>query len=73
VEAALERWEVVEDFLPPPEEFRRMRKERITILLDKEIVGFFKENAKKCDTKYQSLINDVLCKYVQKHKEKCAK
>ncbi|MCQ2105073.1 MAG: BrnA antitoxin family protein [Fibrobacter sp.] len=56
----------IEDFLPPPAELaKREKKEKITIQLDSACVQFFKDAAEKSGSKYQTLINAVLVKYVE--------
>jgi predicted DNA binding CopG/RHH family protein len=63
--------EAVSDFLPPPEKLiRKEPKVKITIILNSGSVDFFKKFAKKNNVKYQTMINEVLDKYVQKYKEK---
>jgi uncharacterized protein (DUF4415 family) len=66
IEAALERSVPVEDFLPSPAEIAKWgEKERVTIMLDSGIVDFFKEQAQKYGSKYQTMINGVLSSYKQ--------
>ena len=60
----------MDDFLPPPEELvRKEPKVKITITLNSGSIDFFKKHAKKNNVKYQTMINEVLNKYVQKYKE----
>jgi predicted DNA binding CopG/RHH family protein len=62
---------VIADFLPPPEELiRKEPKVKITISLNSGSVDFFKKYAQKSNVKYQTMINEVLDKYVQKYREK---
>jgi uncharacterized protein (DUF4415 family) len=62
---------IVFDFLPPPEELvRKESKVKITIALNSGSVDFFKRFAKKNNVKYQTMINEVLDKYVQKYKNR---
>ena len=62
---------IMTDFLPPPEELvRKEPKKKITITLNSGSIDFFKKHAKKNNVKYQTMINEVLNKYVQKYKEK---
>jgi len=56
------------DFLPPPSEIAKMKRV-ITIRLDGDSVDFFKQEAKKNGTQYQTMINDLLREYVNKHKQ----
>ena len=54
------------DFLPPPDKLVEKReKEKITILLDKNSVDFFKKSADKQGVKYQTMINNLLDEYVR--------
>jgi predicted DNA binding CopG/RHH family protein len=63
--------EIIADFLPPPEELiRKEPKVKITITLNSGSVDFFKKSARKNNTKYQTMINEVLDKYVQKYKNR---
>jgi predicted DNA binding CopG/RHH family protein len=63
--------EIISDFLPPPEKLiRKEPKVKITITLNSGSVDFFKKFARKNNVKYQTMINEVLDKYVQKYKDK---
>ncbi len=56
--------EIIDDFLPSPEKL--IKKEdtlKITILLSKNSINFFKEKAKKIGVPYQTMIKTVLDKY----------
>ena len=56
---------VVEDFLPPPSQLvRKQKKENITIAMRPSTVEFFKKEAKANGTQYQTMINELLDKYV---------
>ena len=60
----------VADFLPPPNELRRQeRKKKITISLDSDILHFFRNVAKRQNTKYQTMINDVLLSYTKHYRK----
>ena len=62
--------EVVQDFLPPPEEL--VFKEdtvKVTIALSRESVEFFKQEARKHHTQYQKMIRRLLDVYTQAHKQ----
>jgi len=62
--------EIVPDFLPPPEKLvRKKNKVKITITLNSNSVNFFKRYAKKHKVKYQTMINELLDKYVQKYED----
>jgi predicted DNA binding CopG/RHH family protein len=63
--------EVIADFLPPPEELiRKEPKVKITITLNSGSVDFFRKFARRNNIKYQTMINEVLDKYVQKYKDR---
>lgn len=60
----------VDDFLPPPDQLvRRVPKVKVTITLNQESVEFFKKSAKKNKVKYQTMINELLDKYVEKYSD----
>jgi len=62
--------EIIADFLPPPEKLiRKESKVKITITLNSGSIDFFKRHARKNNVKYQTMINEVLDKYVQKYKD----
>ena len=70
INEALEHSVPIEDFLPSPEEFiLRAKKEKITISIDKHSLDFYKAYAKKHNAKYQTMINDVLGSYADKHSQ----
>lgn len=71
ISKALTKGEIIADFLPPPEELiRKEPKVKITITLNSGSVDFFKKHAQKNKVKYQTMINEVLDKYVQRYKKK---
>jgi len=56
--------DVIDDFLPAPEKL--IKKEdtvKVTILLSKNSIDFFKEKARKIGVPYQSMIKSVLDRY----------
>lgn len=58
--------EVIQDFLPSPEELAfKEDTVKVTIALSKSSVEFFKQEAKKHDTKYQLMIRRLLDAYTQ--------
>jgi predicted DNA binding CopG/RHH family protein len=69
VSKAITKGEIVADFLPPPYELvKKEPKAKITITLNRGSIDFFKKHARKNNVKYQTMINEVLDKYVQKYK-----
>jgi predicted DNA binding CopG/RHH family protein len=58
--------EVVEDFLPSPEELAKADQVvKVTIALSQESIDFFKAQAKQHNTSYQRMIRRLLDEYVQ--------
>ena len=65
--------ERITDFLPPPDKLARKEpKVKITITLNSGSIDFFKKHARKNNVKYQTMINEVLDKYVRKYRERRA-
>jgi len=65
---AIVEGEIIADFLPPPEKLiRKEPKVKITITLNSGSVEFFKKHARENNVKYQTMINELLDKYVQKY------
>ena len=63
---ALDSAVLVADFLPPPAELvKKSTKEKITISIDSDCINFFKAEAKKNNTKYQTMMNEVLSQYAK--------
>jgi hypothetical protein len=61
---------VVRDFLPSPEELAfREEDVKITIVLSKKSVDFFKAEAAKSDTQYQRMIRRLLDAYAEAHSD----
>lgn len=61
--------EVIEDFLPPPEDL--VLKEdtvKVTIGLSKPTVEFFKARAKRNHTQYQKMIRRLLDLYASRYR-----
>ena len=68
VSKAIIEGEIISDFLPPPEKLiRKEPKVKITITLNSGSIDFFKKHARRNNVKYQTMINEVLDKYVQKY------
>jgi len=56
--------EIIDDFLPAPEKLiKKEETVKITILLNKNSIDFFKEKARKIGVPYQTMIKTVLDKY----------
>jgi len=69
ISRAITEGEIVADFLPSPEKLvRKEPKVKITITLNTGSVDFFKKHARKNNVKYQTMINEVLDKYVQRYR-----
>jgi predicted DNA binding CopG/RHH family protein len=69
ISRAIAEGEIVTDFLPSPEKLARKEpKVKLTITLNSGSVDFFKKYARKNNVKYQTMINEVLDKYVQHYK-----
>jgi len=65
---ALENAVPIENFLPSPDKLvLKQSKKKITIALDKRNVDLFKSYAKKHNAKCQTMMNDVLGSYADKH------
>ncbi|MCH8010736.1 MAG: BrnA antitoxin family protein [Candidatus Marinimicrobia bacterium] len=65
---------VVDDFLPPPEELVFKEENiKVTMSLNKSSVEFFKKEAKKHHTSYQSMIRRLLALYVAQHQKPLTK
>ncbi len=62
-------FEVIDDFLPPPEKLIfKEENVKVTITLSKESVDFFKKYARKQHSPYQKMIRRVLDYYVTHYK-----
>jgi len=61
--------EVVEDFLPAPEELATEDETvKVTIALSKKSVDFFKAKATRHRTSYQKMIRRLLDAYAKQHR-----
>ena len=68
IEAALDQAERVIDFLPAPDQLvPKIEKQKVTIMLNRESVDFFKRTARKNGVKYQTMINNLLDSYARKY------
>jgi predicted DNA binding CopG/RHH family protein len=58
----------VKDFLPPPEELVTTEKTvKVTIVLNKKSIEFFKHRAGLYHTKYQKMIRELLDRYATQY------
>ncbi|MBI3017016.1 MAG: CopG family transcriptional regulator [Deltaproteobacteria bacterium] len=59
---------VIPDFLPPPEDlFPKSELQKITIIVDKDTILFFKQTASQHGQKYQRMMREVLKGYAKKY------
>lgn len=60
---------VITDFLPSPEALvlRKPESERVTLVLDKATVDFFRRKADELDGSYQRMIRTLLHAYATHH------
>ncbi|MDE2801194.1 MAG: CopG family transcriptional regulator [Gemmatimonadota bacterium] len=64
---AIEQAEIIEDFLPPPDQLvLKEETVRITLNLNKKSVDFFKLRAKENGIPYQRMIRKVLDIYAER-------
>ncbi|MDR2547350.1 MAG: BrnA antitoxin family protein [Lachnospiraceae bacterium] len=69
ISRAITDGEIVANLIPPPEDLiRRDSKVKITIMLNSGSIEFFKKHAQENNVKYQTMINEVLDRYVQTYK-----
>ena len=67
----LGRVEMVEDFLPPPDQLvLREDGVKVTISLSKKSVDFFKAHAAQSKVPYQRMIRTLLDSYAEKYSER---
>lgn len=67
----LGRIEVVDDFLPPPDQLVLKEKGvKVTISLSKRSVDFFKVHAARSRVPYQKMIRNLLDNYADKYAER---
>ena len=65
---ALGRLELVDDFLPPPDQLvLRDDGVKVTISLSKRSVEFFKHHAARSKVPYQKMIRSLLDSYAKHH------
>lgn len=62
---------LINDFLPPPDKLiTKEDNTKVTILLSKKSINFFKDQSKKSGVPYQSMIKKVLDLYADKFAHK---
>ncbi|MCW7494819.1 CopG family transcriptional regulator [Leptospira sp. 2 VSF19] len=62
---------VINDFLPPPDKLiTKEDNSKVTILLSKKSISFFKAQSKKSGVPYQSMIKKVLDLYADRFAHK---
>ena len=68
IDEPLGRLEVIEDFLPPPDQLvLRDDGVKVTISLSKRSVDFFKRHAARSKVPYQKMIRSLLDSYARHH------
>jgi len=67
VEKEFARVEVVDDFLPSPDELVFRTNDEIMVSIDSNSLAFFRRYAQKKNTSYQNIISNVLQKYALQH------
>lgn len=61
---------IIRDFLPKPEELVMKEKTiKVTLVLSKSTVDFFKKKAKKHHAQYQKMIRLLLDQYTEHYKQ----
>jgi predicted DNA binding CopG/RHH family protein len=64
---AIDSSEIVEDFLPNPQDLVFKKKTvKVTMNLSKDSVEFFKRRSKQYGVPYQKMINNLVDKYVER-------
>ncbi|XMO26335.1 CopG family transcriptional regulator [Leptospira sp. 'Mane'] len=62
---------IINDFLPPPDKLiTKEDNSKVTILLSKKSISFFKAQSKKSGVPYQSMIKKVLDLYADRFAHK---
>jgi hypothetical protein len=70
VEGTFGRMQEIEDFLPSPEELvfsDTPEMVKVTLMLHKETVDFFKSEAERLDAPYQMMIRNLLSEYARRY------
>ncbi|OGR89148.1 MAG: hypothetical protein A2992_09785 [Elusimicrobia bacterium RIFCSPLOWO2_01_FULL_59_12] len=60
---------IIPDFLPPPDQliFPGEQTQKITLLVDRKSLAFYKDRARRYGTKYQRMMREVLKRYARQH------
>jgi predicted DNA binding CopG/RHH family protein len=62
---------IVNDFLPSPEELvLKENTVKVTLLLSRNSIAYFKQEADKHNASYQTMIRSLLDKYAQHYKKR---
>lgn len=62
--------DIIEDFLPAPEKLiKKEETMKVTILLSRKSINFFKDKAKKIGVPYQTMIKNVLDRYTSHYED----
>ena len=70
VEGTFGRMQEVQDFLPAPEDLvfsETPEMVKVTLMLHKETIDFFKGEAERLDAPYQKMIRNLLSEYVKRY------
>lgn len=63
-------FKIIDDFLPSPEQLALKEDNiRVTIMLSKASVSFFKKHARKANGHYQSMIRKILDSYAAHYEQ----
>ncbi len=66
-------FQIVNDFLPRPEELAakepKPETERVSLVLDKPALEFFRKEAQKLGASYQRMIRNLVNEYAARHKD----
>ena len=70
---AIRQAEVIDDFLPPPEQLiLKEETVKVTLNLNKESVAFLKEEARAQGVPYQQMIRRIIDLYAQHYRKQTA-
>jgi predicted DNA binding CopG/RHH family protein len=73
ISEAIMQSEIIEDFLPPPEQLiLKEETVKVTLNLNKESVAFLKEEAKARGVPYQQMIRRIIDLYSQHYRKQMA-